>query len=206
MKHKTFIDGNKILIPLFLLVLMLLYQQWQNPTACVYLALHGTYGILWVLKSNIFPDKTWEQQVSWLYGLATWFGLCLYWVGGWIIFSQGVQAPAWWLGFCVSVYIFGVFLHFTADMQKYISLRLNPGQLITDGLFTRVRNINYFGELLLYAGFGLLAMHWLPIAILLLWVIVIWLPNIARKERSLARYPEFKAYSRRTKRFVPFIY
>jgi steroid 5-alpha reductase family enzyme len=52
-------------------------------------------------------------------------------------------------------------------MQKYVSLQLNPGQLISNGFFQRTRNINYFGELLIYAGFGLLAMHWLPIAIVI---------------------------------------
>jgi protein-S-isoprenylcysteine O-methyltransferase Ste14 len=99
-----------------------------------------------------------------------------------------------------------MFFHFATDMQKFVSLRLNPDHLITDGLFARVRNMNYFGELLIYGGFGLLAMHWLPVAILLLMVTVVWLPNMARKDRSLARYPEFEAYRRRTKRFIPFVY
>lgn len=206
MKHKSFIDSQKGFTPIFFLILMAVFRQWDNPTACVYLALHGSYGLLWVMKSKIFPDKTWERQVSWAYGLISWLGLCLYWVGGWIVFSQAVQAPAWWLGACVSIYVFGVFFHFAADMQKHTSLKTNPDHLINDGLFGRVRNMNYFGELLIYAGFGLLAMHWLPIAILLLWVAVIWLPNMSRKDRSLARYPDFEAYRARTSRFIPFIY
>jgi len=206
MKHKFFIDSNKGFTPIFFLILMVYFKQWDNPTAWLYLALHGSYGILWVMKSNIFPDKTWERPVSWLYGLLTWFGLCLYWVGGWIVFSQAIRAPAWWLGFCATIYIFGVFLHFASDMQKHTSLKYNPNHLITDELFSRVRNMNYFGELLIYAGFGLLALSWLPIAILLLWVAVIWLPNMARKDRSLARYPEFEAYRKRTKLFIPYIY
>jgi protein-S-isoprenylcysteine O-methyltransferase Ste14 len=206
MKHKTFIDSNKGFTPFFFLILLVYFKQWQNPTAFVYLALHGSYGVLWVLKSNIFPDRTWERQVGWGYGLISWLGLCLYWVGGWLIFSRGIQTPAWWLGLCLILYIFGIFFHFAADMQKFVSLKLNPKQLITDGLFARVRNMNYFGELLIYAGFGLLAMHWLPVVILLVWVAVVWLPNMARKDKSLARYPEFEAYSQRTKRFLPFIY
>ena len=28
------------------------------------------------------------------------------------------------------MYIVGVFLHFTSDMQKYVHLKLNPGKLI----------------------------------------------------------------------------
>ena len=206
MKHKIFIDSNKGFTPVFFLILMAYFRQWDNPTAFLYLALHGSYGLLWVIKSNLFPDKAWERRVSWAYGLLSWFGLCLYWIGGWIVFSQAVQAPPWWLGACGSIYIFGVFFHFTADMQKYTSLKNNPDHLITDGLFGRVRNMNYFGELLIYAGFGLLAMHWLPVVVLLLWVAVIWLPNMARKDRSLARYPGFEAYRKRTSLFIPFIY
>ncbi len=205
MKHKLFIDSNKGFTPIFFLILMAVFNQWQNPTAFIYLALHGSYGILWVVKSKIFPDRSWEKPVSWSYGLLSWFSLCLYWVAGWIIFSRSVQAPAWWLGLCVTSYIFGVFFQFTADMQKYVSLQLRPGHLITDGLFGRIRNINYFGEFLIYAGFGLLAMHWLPIAILLLWVAVVWLPNMIRKDRSLARYPDFDAYRQRTSLFLPFL-
>jgi steroid 5-alpha reductase family enzyme len=37
----------------------------------------------------------------------------------------------------------GIFLHFAADMQKHISLALRPGQLVTEGLWSRTRNPNY---------------------------------------------------------------
>jgi steroid 5-alpha reductase family enzyme len=90
-------------------------------------------------------------------------------------------------------------------MQKYISLKLIPGRLITTGLMARTRNMNYFGELLIYGSFVLLALHWLPTAILMAWVLFIWVPNMLRKDRSLSRYPDFKAYKERTKLFIPFL-
>ena len=37
-------------------------------------------------------------------------------------------------------------------MQKYVSLKLNPGHLITDGMFSKIRNTNYLGELFIYLG------------------------------------------------------
>lgn len=205
MKQKYFIDSNKAATALVLLALMAIYRQWQNPTAWVYLVLHGGYGFLWVLKSRIFPDKAWEQKAGLLYGLAIWAGLSLYWVGGFMVMSQGVQTPAWYLGLCVFFYSIGLFFHFSSDMQKHIALRLRPGHLITDGLFARVRNINYFGELLIYAGFGLLAMHWLPLAILAVWVLFVWIPRMRQKDRVLARYEGFEAYKARTKLFIPFL-
>jgi hypothetical protein len=61
MPRRFFIDPHKGVTFLVILGMMALFSQWQNATAWVYLALHGTYGILWVLKSRNFPDKKWEQ-------------------------------------------------------------------------------------------------------------------------------------------------
>lgn len=182
------------------------YQRWDNFAAWIYLALHGSYGFLWVLKSRIFPDKQWEQPASLGYGLYLWAGLTLYWVAPWILMRNNTQAPAWLLGVSVFLYAFGVFIHFASDMQKYVHLRLNPGHLITDGFFALSYNVNYFGELLIYLSFAILPMHWLPLLLLLAMIIFGWMPYMRRKERSLARYPEFESYRRRVKRFIPFVW
>ena len=184
---------------------MAVYHQWNNPAAWVYLALHGGYGILWALKSRIFPDRQWEQPAGLGYGLVIWGGLTLYWIAPWLLTARGVQAPPWLLGLCVFVGAVGVFLHFAADMQKHTSLALRPGQLITDGLWSRTRNPNYLGELLIYLSFALLAMHWLPLVILIAFVAVVWVPNMRRKDRSLARYPAYPAYRARTKWLMPWV-
>ncbi len=206
MKQKHFIDSHKGVTFLALLGMMAYFDQWQNPTAWVYLALHGTYGILWVLKSRIFPDKNWERPASLWWGLAVWAGLSLYWLPGFYIMWAGVQSPPWLLGLAVSMNIFGVFLHFTADMQKHIALQLRPGHLITDGMMARVRNINYFGEFLIYAAFAALAATWAAFLPLLLFVSVYWLPSMLRKDKSLSRYPEFAEYKKRSKLFIPFLF
>jgi len=206
MKQKHFIDSHKAATGIFILVMIALYRQWQNPTAWIYLALHGTYGILWVLKSSIFPDRQWEQRTGWGYGLVIWGGLTLYWVAPWMLLWRGVQAPAWYVGMCVSMYSFGVFFHFASDMQKYTALQLQPDRLITGGLFSRLRNTNYFGELLIYTAFALLAMHWLPLLVLLVWIAAIWLPNMRRKDRVLSGFSDFNTYKERTSLFIPFIF
>lgn len=205
MKQKHFIDSHKGVTALFIVLLMAYYDQWHNPTAWIYLALHGAYGFLWVLKSHLFPDGTWEQPTNLGFGLVIWGGLSLYWAAPWLLMAGGVRAPAPYLAMCIALYSFGLFLHFTSDMQKYITLQLQPGRLISGGLFAFSRNINYFGELLIYAGFGLLAMHWLPVVILMSWVSLVWLPRMLKKDRSLARYPEFASYRKRTKLFIPYV-
>lgn len=206
MRQKHFIDSHKAATGFFVLLLIALYGQWDNPTAWAYLALHGAYGALWAFKSRVFPDKQWERPASLGYGLVIWGGLSLYWLAPWLLMAREIHAPAWYLGGCVALYTLGVFLHFAADMQKHTFLRLRPGELMTDGLWSHVRNPNYLGELLIYLGFGLLAMHWTPLVIVLLFVLFVWLPNMRRKDRSLARYPEFAAYKSRSKILIPFVF
>jgi protein-S-isoprenylcysteine O-methyltransferase Ste14 len=161
--------------------------------------------MIWLVKSQVFPDKRWEQidPLPWAIGMfAT---LALYWIAPLIIVSQNVQAPVWYMAGCIAVYTFGIFLHFASDMQKHAEMQLRPGRLITDGLWAWVRNPNYLGELLVYIGFGALAMHWAPFAVMMGVIAMIWVPNMIRKDRSLSRYPEFEEYRRRTKLILPFV-
>ncbi|MCG8434985.1 MAG: 3-oxo-5-alpha-steroid 4-dehydrogenase [Gammaproteobacteria bacterium] len=205
MKQKHFIDSHKGVNAIAVIALIAWYEQWHNTTAWIYLALHGTYGFLWVMKSRFFGDKSWEAPTGLAYGLFIWFGLSLYWVGPWLITSRGFEAPPWYLGLCISLYAFGVFFHFTSDIQKHLLLKHRPGALITEGLWSLSRNPNYFGELLIYLGFTMLAMHWAPLLVLALFIAFIWVPNMIRKDKSLSRYEEFAAYKKRTRMFIPFI-
>ncbi len=206
LRQKHFIDSYKALNGLFILLLMAAFNRWDNPTAWIYLALHGTYGILWNIKSRVFPDQSWQQPTGPAFALVAWGGLTAYMVAPWLIMVGDVRAPGWLTALSIALSTLGVFLNFTADMQKHLSLTLRPGQLITEGLWSHTRNPNYFGELLIYLGFALLAMHWLPLVILAAFVAVYWLPNMRRKDRSLARYPDFAAYKARTKLFIPLVW
>ncbi len=206
MRQRHFIDSHKAATAPFVLALMAVYGAWQSPTAWLYLALHGTYGLLWIWKSRVFPDRSWEEPCSLSYGLAIWGGLSLYWIAPWLLISRGVLAPPAYAAAFTALYAVGIFLHFASDMQKHVELSGRPGHLITDGLFARCRNPNYLGELLIYVGFGALAMHWAPFAVLALWLAVVWLPNMRAKDRSLARYPEFESWQRRSWLFLPPLY
>ena len=210
MKQKYFIDFHKGITSLYILFLINWYSAYDNLTIWVYLGLHGTYGILWILKSMIFTDKSWETKTGLLYGLFILAGLSLYWVSPWIIvsgyFNHGdmVIVPLWLISLCLFSFGIGVFFHFSADMQKYTALKLNPENLVVDGLFSRVRNMNYFGELLIYISFALLSMHWTPITILFIFIMIVWVPNMIKKDKSLSKYKEFDDYRNKTRMFFPF--
>jgi len=207
MKHKYYIDAHKGLTPLVVLVMMAIYGAWNSTQAWLYFAVHGSYGILWVTKSYTFPDSQWEKPVTPWYGLYTFFGLGLYWVTPWLMISgRTATPPPWLLGIAVFVYAIGLFWHYASDMQKYVSLSLRPGVLITGVLWHRLRNPNYLGELLIYASFGLVAFHYWTFVVLGSSMVLEWIPNMRKKERSLARYPEFPEWKRRSWCFLPGIW
>ena len=214
LKQKYFIDIHKGITPLVIILLISYFNVWNNIEAVVYLALHGSYGILWVTKSYLFPDRQWEQNTPVWYGIGIWLFLSLYWMSPYII-SSGVHFIPFYIeesiniifiGLCIILYIFGVFLHFTSDMQKYIYLKINPGHLITDHMFARSRNTNYLGELCIYLGFTLLAKDYLPLIGLSIIIVFVWIPNMIKKDKSLSRYSEFSDYKKKSKSFFPFIF
>ena len=206
MKQKHFIDSHKGATGPFILFLIYYFNQFENMNAWVYLALHGSYGVMWVLKSMIFPDKTWESKCSIFYGLYIWVGLTLYWASPWLITSGSVQSNPIFIACSIFIFSIGVFFHFSSDMQKHAHLKLNPENLIQDGLMSKSRNMNYFGELLIYVSFAMLSHHWIPFAILASFIVIIWLPNMYRKDRSLSRHEGYVEYRKRTSFLIPFIW
>ena len=192
MKIKYSINFHKALTFAIVSGLMFLYHNFTIG-AWVYLCLHGTYGFLWLIKDSIFPDKQWEQEIPASQGIITFVLLCLYWVAPFILISSGTVPPLPLVAAAISLNIAGVFLHFASDAQKYYTLKYKTG-LITEGFFAKCRNPNYLGEVLIYLAFAMLSQHWLPFLILGLFIAMIFVPNMRKKDQSLSRYPEFAEY------------
>ena len=204
MKVKHFINLHKGTTFFFILGLMLIYQNFTlGPW--VYLALHSTYGFLWLLKDKLYPDKQWEQDVPLSVGLIGFISVSLYWVAPFILISSGVEPPLPLVSAAIAINIFGVFLHYVSDAQKYYTLKYKSG-LITEGLFARCRNTNYLGEILIYFAFALLTLHWLPFVILGGFVAGLFVPNMVKKDKSLSRYPEFSAYKAKSGLIIPTLF
>ncbi len=194
----------------FFLGFLMWWYGNTSTAAWIYLALHGSYGLVWLLKDMAFPDPGWQVKVTWGSALAGIFGLGMYWSFGWLLIS-GVAQPDYplpvgaWYCLCISLVITGSALMTAADAQKYFTLRIKRG-LITDGVHTYVRHPNYLGEMMIYGGFALMVGHWLP----WLWLAYVWLGlfavNMATKEASMSRYPDWAAYKKRTWWLLPWIF
>ena len=208
-KQKYVIDVSKSVTWVVILGLICYFNQRENITAWIYFCLHGSYGIMWVMKSNIFPDKSWEEKANILYAIFMLFCLMAYWSPAFIITTQGHEASLQVIVSSIIIFIFGVFYHFVSDMQKYIFLKHNSG-LMTEGLWKHCRHPNYFGELLIYTGFLLLTIEsnlwWVPILILGAFVLSIWIPGMVRIDKSLSRFEEHKEYKKKTAFIIPFIF
>ena len=201
MKAKHFINLHKGTTFFFVLGLMLVYQNFTlGPW--VYLALHGTYGFLWLLKDKLYPDKQWEEEIPLALGIVGFGIVSLYWVAPFLLISHRAVPPLPLVAAAIAINILGVFLAYGSDAQKYYTLKYKSG-LITEGFFARCRNTNYLGEISIYLSFAILAMHWLPFVILVGFAAGLFFPNMIKKEKSLSRYPEFEAYKARSGLLIP---
>ena len=199
MKHP--INLHKGLTLIVVLGMMFLYDNFTlGPW--IYLALHGSYGLLWLLKDRVYPDKRWEEEISLGLAATTFLFLGLYWVAPFLLISQGTVPPLPLVAGAIAINAFGLVLHYAGDAQKHFVLKYRPG-LIDDGFFTQCRNTNYLGEFLIYLAFAMLTQHWLPFVILILFTALVFVPGMKQKDESLSRYPEFEAYQKRSGLFFP---
>jgi protein-S-isoprenylcysteine O-methyltransferase Ste14 len=205
MKIITFINAHKILVPPIVLAMMWYFSNWSSE-AFIYLSLHGTYSILWLIKETLYPDLRFQdRQPVWIGVAFIFLPLAGYYLAPFLLISRHIVLPPPIIGLVLFLYILGIFLHYVGDAQKFYTLRLQKG-LIEDGLFARTRNPNYLGEILIYVSFAIMSWHWLPFLVLAGWVFGFFVRNMWAKDRSLARHPGFASYKARTGLLFPRIW
>lgn len=187
------IDFCKALTLPFCLFLMAQSNNWSY-SAYLIMALHGSYGLLWILKGVILPDAYWENRAKYGSLLITFVVLCGYWSSAYIIITTHVKTSPLRMFFAIMIYVFGVVLMIASDTQKYFVLQEKAAfhqpkeqRLIQNGWFTSCRNTNYLGEMMLYGSFALLSESVFP------WCITgtVWLSIFCsrwyEKEQSFGR-------------------
>jgi protein-S-isoprenylcysteine O-methyltransferase Ste14 len=112
----------------------------------LYLFLHGSYGIFWVIKDIVFPDASFKEMGSIPVLGAGFVLLLMYWMIPVTIASGlGIQEPSSRrIQFCIAIYVIGLILMLGSDYQKTTTLKKKKG-LISTGFFARTRNPNYLG-------------------------------------------------------------
>jgi protein-S-isoprenylcysteine O-methyltransferase Ste14/uncharacterized protein YndB with AHSA1/START domain len=194
------VNVAKVVTILCLLGLPLFHEV--HARQAVYLALHVSYCVWYLLKQIILRETIFRERDSAL-ELVMVVGMVgvFYALPGWLAFRNPTPVTNLELAASVPLFFFGSVINTGADVQKITALRLRSG-LITDGFWALSRNINYFGDLMRYAAFALLsgsAWSWLVV----LFVLSIDLDRMRSKAKLLARYPEYAAYQRNVSALVP---
>lgn len=204
-KVGTWISLYAVLVVPFVLAMMAIFDNW-SVAPFIYLALHGTYAAMWLIKESITPDRRFkEEKPAWIGFIDNFLPLAAYFVAPFILISgYDTPAPAY-IALVLVVYICGFYLQYGSDAQKFYTLRAR-NRLITDGFFRRTRNPNYLGMILVYTALAMLAQHWLAFAILAIWIFGMYLPSMREKDRLMERYPEFPDYKARTWMLIPRIW
>jgi protein-S-isoprenylcysteine O-methyltransferase Ste14 len=110
----------------------------------------------------------------------------------------------------ILLYTGGSYLGTASEYARHIwkARPENQGHLYTRGLFRYCRHINYFGDLLLFLGLGILTRQaWAAIVPLVMAVNFIFIIIPAHDAYLAKRYGrEFDEYAHCTRRLIPFVY
>lgn len=180
-----------------------------SEAAYVYLAMHGSYGLTWLLKDRTFPDASWEMPATAASAAALWCLMGLFWIAPALLTACERKPAAPVLGLAVGMYALGMFLLHSSDSQKHWTLKYRPGSLMTEGLWGSTRNPNYLGEVFIYSAFACMAYRsewwWMPWCVNATVWAVLFVPNWLVKDRSLARYGGFRAYEASSGVLLPWL-
>jgi protein-S-isoprenylcysteine O-methyltransferase Ste14 len=169
------------------------------------LAASIVYFVRTLLTTFVFLKRrfAWPEVLT----IAVWIGalhLLFAFVGGRRTAPLGLAAAGGLL------YLLGSYLNTASELQRYLWKRRpeNKGRLYTAGLFHYATHINYFGDLVLFTGWVLLAANPFLLVVPFLMLLGFVFLNIPALDRYLAdRYGDaFTQYAARTKKLIPFVY
>ena len=204
----TAINVAKIVTILCLITLALIYGI-NDYRQVIYLCLHISYCLWWLLEQLLFPQRR-QQLFTEKVGILT-FIIVLLFVGvfyslpGYLAFTNPNPVSYLTVAIALPLYIFGSLINTGADVQKMVAKSMGSG-LVQDGIWRSVRHVNYLGDLMRYTSFSVMAGElW---AFLLPGVItLLYFQRISQKEEVMsAKYPEFVAYQQNSSRLLPWIW
>ena len=135
------------------------------------------------------------MQMVWLFPSATVRYLHEFYLVGFLLFLGGLVLRWYSIGYLGR--------YFTVDVS--ISAE---HKLINSGPYRYIRHPTYTGALLAFLGLGFCFGNWLSILFMTVPIIAAFLWRIRIEERALtdALGEEYRAYTQRTKRLIPFVY
>ncbi|TVS03319.1 MAG: DUF1295 domain-containing protein [Cyanobium sp. PLM2.Bin73] len=183
----TAINTAKMLTIVLLLVLAGVIGV-QDMRQVIYLSLHISYCLWWLLEQWLFPERArqlFSERVGVVgFGFALLFIGVLYSLPGLLAFLNPVPISQAAVALALVLFSFGSLINASADAQKTTAKAMGAG-LVSDGIWRRVRHVNYLGDLLRYLSFAVVAGNiWAYLVPAL--VLLIYLQRIGQKETQPA--------------------
>jgi steroid 5-alpha reductase family enzyme len=179
------------------------WRKWGEPEDHRYAAMRERWG---------------ERRFPWLsLPIVFWLQAVILWVVSWPLF-QALRAErpvglTWLDGVGVLLFGVGFFFETVGDWQlaRFKGDPTNRGRVMDRGLWRYTRHPNYFGECVLWWGFGLIALAtgpadawWTLVSPVLMTFLLLKVSGVSLLEQSLnERRPAYREYVRRTNAFFP---
>ncbi len=150
-----------------------------------------------------------RRKITWAEALNLPVAFAIYYLGFALLGYNKPQDVNWidWLG--VALVIIGLSMHFISELQRHQFKKdpRNKGHLLTTGLWSLSRHINYFSDMVWVIGFALVTRNWWSLLIIMYLFVFFYFFNIPVQEKYLSQKyaQEFEQYCKRTKKFIPFI-
>lgn len=203
----TAINAAKVLTVVCLVIYTIVFGI-SDSRQVIYLCLHVSYCLWWLLEQWLFPAR--RQIFNEPVGISQFISALVY-VGvfyslpGYLAFTNPTSISVIATAIAIPLYIFGTLINTTADVQK-LTAKQYGADLVQDGVWRFSRNVNYFGDLLRYLSFSVVAgslwAYLVPGTIALL-----YLQRISQKEQTMSdKYSEYAAYQQSSSRLIPFLW
>ncbi len=184
---------------IIIMYLLMIYFNNYSKGAFIYLSLHGSYGLIWLLKDFLIPDKSLHVKTCLLPAGALICLLLLYWsIGFEMMCGLGIQEPSNGRIFsCFFIYSFGLIFMLCTDLQKFVILKYKKG-LINNYFLAINRNTNYLGEIMIYFSFALIVGRYECYFLLIFIWITFFAGRIYLKEKSLQKKEGYDLYTKQS--------
>ncbi|MEL7039543.1 MAG: DUF1295 domain-containing protein [Cyanobacteria bacterium J06592_8] len=195
-------------MPILLLTGCAILLGIQDMRQVIYLCLHISYCIWWLVEQWFYPKR--REMFNEPVGVLE-FAFILLYVGfvytlpGYLAFVNPEPISMITIAIAIPFYIFGSLINASADVQKLTAKEFGAG-LVKDNIWRFYRNVNYFGDLLRYLSFAIVAGSlWAYIVPGL--VLLFYFQRMSAKDASMSeKYPEYQEYKQQTRRLIPFVW
>ncbi|WP_072619475.1 DUF1295 domain-containing protein [Spirulina major] len=196
-------------LTIVLLISYALYFGINGVRQIIYLCLHITYCVWWLIEQWLFPSRRqqiFQDQVDWVTLLSIlMFVGGIYSLPGYLACINTTVVSYLAIAFSIPLFMIGSLINATADIQKLTAKKYNSG-LVKDEIWRISQNINYFGDLMRYLSFAIISgslwSYILPGLIFIMYLFRIKEKRVPMQEKY-ADYPE---YSTNTKQLIPGIW